>query len=112
MVASRARLEGVYYVGPFWLFAFGIASMPTSVGYQDLAALFARAPDIAAREHSLGSQFGLIEVATYRYDRPIGTAMPEPPRYLNVNFDPANADADSFRIDEPLTARPAAPIAF
>jgi len=110
MVASRARLAGAYYVGPFWLFAFGIASMPTSVGYQDLAALLAHAPDIAEREHSLG--FGLVDVETYRYGRPIGTAMPEPPRYLNVNFDPASADGNSWRIDEPLTARPAAPIAY
>ena len=48
MVASRIRVLGASYSAPFWLSAFCIALMPTSIGYQDLAALIAQRPGIAA----------------------------------------------------------------
>ena len=114
MVASRTRLAGGFSSARFWLSAFCAALMPTSIGYQDLAALFARQPGVSQRwrEHLIASPFGTIEAATFSYGRPIGTTMPQPPGYLLVNFDPSSVDATAWSIAQPLTARPAAQIAY
>ena len=48
MVASRSRTLGVSFTAPFWLSALCGAMTPTSIGYQDLAALIARHPVVAA----------------------------------------------------------------
>jgi Cell Wall Hydrolase len=115
MVASRTWLAGGFSsTGFFWLSAFCAALMPTSIGYQDLAAQFARQPGVAQRwrEHLIASPFGTIDAATFSYGRPIGTTMPQPPGYQLVNFDPGSVDAKAWSIDEPLTARPAAEIAY
>ena len=63
---------------PFWLSAVCAALMPTSIGYQDLAAFFARQPGVSERwrEHLIASPFGTIHAATFSFTRPIGTAMP------------------------------------
>jgi len=92
---------------PFWFSAFFLALMPTSIGYQDLAALLAHQPGFAQRmrEHLMVSPFGTIERATFSYGRPIGTTMPEPLGYQTVNFDPNTLDANTFKIDAPLNAR-------
>jgi Cell Wall Hydrolase len=113
MVASRIRVMGASCSAPFWLSAFCIALMPTSVGYQDLAAFIAQRPGIAAnwRDHLIASPFGTIEPATYSYARPIGTAVPEPLGYQTVNFDPRALDANAWRIDAPLS-RPAKQIDY
>jgi spore germination cell wall hydrolase CwlJ-like protein len=115
MVASRVRVIGAYYPARFWLSAFCAALMPTSIGYQDLAALIAHRPGAPASafEHLIASPFGTIEPATFSYSRPIGTAIPEPLGYFQtVNFDPRSLDAYSWKIDEPLTARPARQIEY
>ncbi len=41
MVASRIRVMSAPLSARFWLSAFCVALMPTSIGYQDLAALVA-----------------------------------------------------------------------
>ena len=107
MVALRARTLGASYSASFWFGAFFIALMPTSIGYQDLAALLAQQPGFLQRspEHLIASPFGTIEPATFTYSRPIGTSMPEPLGYQTVNFDPRTLDANSWQIDAPLTAR-------
>ncbi len=104
MVASRIRVMGASSSASFWLSAFGLALMPTSIGYQDLAALIAHRPGIARdwRDHLIASPFGTIEPATYSYARPIGTAIPEPLGFQAVNFDPRSLDANAWRIDAPL----------
>ncbi len=106
MVASRIRVMSASYSARFWFSAFCIALMPTSIGYQDLAALIAHQPGMPAswREHLIASPFGTIEAATFSYSRPIGTAMPEPLGFQTVNFDPRSLDAYAWKIDEPLTA--------
>jgi hypothetical protein len=98
---------------PFWLSAFCAALTPTSIGYQDLAALIARQPGATAswRDHLIASPFGTINAATISYARPIGTAIPEPLEFQTVNFDPS-INAKAWRIDEPLTARPARAIEY
>jgi hypothetical protein len=63
MVASRVRVIGASCSARFWLSAFCAALMPTSIGYQDLAALLARQPGAAAHwnQHLIASPFGTIE---------------------------------------------------
>ncbi len=114
MIASRIRVMGASYAAPFWLSAFGIALMPSPIGYQDLAALLAQRPAISAdwRDHLIASPFGTIEPATYSYSRPIGTAIPAPLGYQTVNFDPRTLDANAWRIDAPLTAHAAKQIEY
>jgi cell wall hydrolase len=113
MVASRIRVMGASSSASFWLSAFCLALMPTSIGYQDLAALIAHRPGIARdwRDHLIASPFGTIEPATYSYARPIGTAIPEPLGFQTVNFDPRSLDANAWRIDAPLN-RPARQIEY
>ena len=104
MVASRVRAMGL--VSPFWFGAFCLALMPTSVGYQDLAALLGHRPGIeqGVAEHLLVSPLGTVDRATFTYARPLGTSMPEPLGYRTVNFNPSQYDGNSFLIDAPLNA--------
>jgi spore germination cell wall hydrolase CwlJ-like protein len=93
----------------FWFSAFFIALMPTSIGYQDIAALFARQPEAAlpSHRHLIASPFGTIEPATYSYGlRPLGTAMPQPPAIVRVNFDPRSIDTEAWSIHEPFQEQP------
>jgi len=94
MVALRTRTAGASFSAPFWLSAFCAALAPTSIGYQDLAALFARQPGVSERlrEHMIASPFGAIHAATFSFSRPIGTGMPEPLGPQPVNFDPRSLD--------------------
>src|SRR5580692_11189682 len=105
MVASRVRAMSAS-ASPFWFGAFFFALMPTSVGYQDLAALLSQQPSFAqhVRDHLIASPFGTIEPATFSYGRPIGTSMPEPLGYQTVNFDPSSLDRSNFQVDAPLNA--------
>src|ERR1700730_17383127 len=105
MTASRVRIMGAS-PAPFWFSASFLALMPTSIGYQDLAALLAQQPGLSQhwRDHLIASPFGTIERATFSYGRPIGTSMPEPLGYQTVNFDPGSLDRSSFQIDGPLNA--------
>jgi len=104
MLASRIGVTGACCSARFWFTAFCAALMPTSIGYQDLAALI-------AREHAPPSHWHLIispvQAATFSYSRPIGSAVPQPLGFQAVNFDPRSLDAFSWKIDEPIHARPA-----
>ena len=87
---------------PFWFSAFFLALMPTSIGYQDLAALLAQQPGVSQRwrDHLIASPFGTIEPATFSYGRPIGTSVPL--GYQTVNFDPSAVAENAWQIDAPL----------
>src|SRR5271156_2569075 len=108
MVASRVRVLRASNSARFWLSAFCIALMPTSIGYQDLAALIAHRPSMSAGwggEHLIASPFGTIERATFNFTRPIVTVIPAPLEFQNVNFDPRALDAYAWKVDEALTGR-------
>ena len=113
MVALRTRSTGALS-GPFWLSAFCIAFTPTSIGYQDLAAFFARQPGVSERwrDHLIASPFGSIHVATFSFVRPIGTAMPEPFGAQPVNFDPRSLNVKTWSVDAPPMARAALQIEY
>ncbi|MGH6671386.1 MAG: cell wall hydrolase [Xanthobacteraceae bacterium] len=107
-LGARSRALGRSSSTRFWFSAFFIALMPTSIGYQDIAALFAGQPAAPLTQHAhlIASPFGTIEPATYSYGiRPIGTAMPQLPAIVRVNFDPGSVDAQAWSIGQPLQQR-------
>ena len=112
MVASRIGVTGAGCSARFWFSAFCVALMPTSIGYQDLAALIARQHGASAQWHLIASPFGTVEAATFNHTRSIGSAIPEPLGLQTVNFDPRSLDAFSWKIDEPLSVRPARQIEY
>src|SRR5579862_8814110 len=95
------------FSGLFWLSALCTALMPTSIGYQDLAAFFARQPGVSQRwrDHLIASPFGTIHAATFSFSRPIGTGMPEPEGLQQVNFDPRALDVKVWSANEPPVVR-------
>jgi spore germination cell wall hydrolase CwlJ-like protein len=111
-MASRTLALGGCCSARFWLSAFCVALMPTSIGYQEIAALLSPRPALAELPHPrlIPSPFGTIEPATYSYGRqPIGTAMPQPPVFELASFDPKSlVDAPLWTIDRPLRAQRAA----
>ena len=108
MVALRRRPLAALS-GPFWLSAFSAAFAPTTLGYQDLAVLLARQAGVPerAREHLIASPFGTIHAATFRFSRPIGTAMPEPMGPQQANFDPRALDVKYWFGDQATALQPA-----
>lgn len=98
----------------FWLSAICTALMPTSIGYQDLAAFIVRHSGVSQRwrDHLIASPFGTIHAATFSFTRPIGTAMPEPIGPQPVNFDPRAFDVKAWPNDERLMIAPAREIDY
>jgi spore germination cell wall hydrolase CwlJ-like protein len=113
MVALRIRPKGARSVS-FGLGAFWVALMPTSLGYQDIAALIARQPAVSERwrEHLIASPFGTIHAATFSFPQPIGTEMPQPPGFQLVNFDPSSIEVSRNEPQEPLVGASAQPIVY
>src|ERR1700730_5721116 len=111
MAATRVGMLGASSA-PFWFSAFFLALMPTSIGYQDLAALLAQQPGASQRwrDHLIASPFATIERATFSYGRPIGTSVPL--GYQTVNFDPSAVAANGWQIDAPLNATSAEPVEY
>ncbi len=109
MSASRSGVMGACCYVRFWLSAFCAALSPTSVGYQDLAALIGRERQAPSHWHLIVSP---VQAATFSYSRPIGSAIPQPLGFQAVNFDPRSLDAFSWKIDEPIHARPARQIEY
>ncbi|MGA2126711.1 MAG: cell wall hydrolase [Xanthobacteraceae bacterium] len=77
--------------------------MTTSIGYQGLAALVAKQPQVAATVHQspppafaapsfAASPFATIRAATISLPQPLGTAMPQPPRLILASYDPGDRD--------------------
>jgi spore germination cell wall hydrolase CwlJ-like protein len=115
MVASRVRVVRPSNSARFWLSAFCIALMPTSVGYQDLAALIAHRPHIGASfggEHLIASPLGTIERATFSFTRPIGTVIPTAYEIQNVSYDPRALDAYAWKVDEAATGHAARQVEY
>jgi hypothetical protein len=111
MAASRTLALGGCCSARFWFSAFCVALMPTSIGYQEIAALLTRPAAVTQlpQPHLIPSPFGTIEPATYSYGRqPIGTAMPRPPLFELASFDPRSVDASAWSIDAPPQVQRAA----
>ena len=107
MVSRKCRKRQVkIYVG-----ALMLALLPSQTGFQDLGALLAHQPGVAARarEHLIASPFGTIHAAMFSLPRPIGTAIPHPPLYALANFDPSDITGS---IGSQLLGDPHAPLQF
>ena len=109
MSASRNGVTGACGSARFWFSVFCAALMPTSIGYQDIAALIARERVPPSQWHLIISP---VQAATFNYSRSIGSAIPQPLGFQTVNFDPRSLDAFSWKIDEPIHARPARQIEY
>src|SRR5690348_7657473 len=109
MSASRSGVTGACWSARFWFSAVCAALMPTPIGYQDIAALIARERAQPSHWHLIVSP---VQAATFSYSRPIGSAIPQPLGFQNVNFDPHSLDAFSWKVDEPIHARPARQIEY
>jgi len=111
VASGRRRVVSGPFSARFWFSALCLAVMPNSIGYQDIAALVVPPAAASPDWHLIASPFGTIETATFRYTRPIGSAIPEL-QFQNVNFDPRSLDAQAWKIDEPLTPHQARQIEY
>jgi spore germination cell wall hydrolase CwlJ-like protein len=91
--------------------ALAIALLPSHIGFQDLGALLARQPGVAARAHAylIASPFGTIHAATFSMPQPLGTSIPHAPIYALANFDPSAAAGS---IGRQLLGDPNGPLQF
>jgi len=111
MKASRKRPKGAHRRS-FGLILCGLVLMPTSVGYQDLAALIARQPAVTERwrEHVRNSTFGTIHAAIFSFPRPIGSSIPDPYFTQLAALDPRALDVTgSVPLPAPIELQVAAP---
>jgi spore germination cell wall hydrolase CwlJ-like protein len=91
--------------------AFVLALLPSTIGLQDLGALLASQPGVAARARAylIASPFGTIHAATFSMPQPLGTAIPHPPIYALANFDPSDITGS---IGRQLLGDPNGPLQF
>lgn len=76
----------------FASFSLGLcffALLPTEIGYQDIASLLARQPGVAERwqQRMFSPTVGSIQLATFNFTRPIGTALPRTAAYLLASLE-------------------------
>ena len=106
MGVSRRRPKEARYYASFGLGVLVMGLMPNAIGYQDLAALMARQPDVSqrARAHMMASPFGTIHAATFSFPQPVGTMIPEPPlaRLASAATDPAVTGSIPFDSGMPM----------
>ncbi len=82
--------------------------MPTSIGYQDLAALIAQQPAVTERwrQHIRTSTFGTIHAATFSFPRPMGASIPDPYFTQLASVDPGALEATgSISLQAPIETR-------
>jgi spore germination cell wall hydrolase CwlJ-like protein len=81
MSVTRNRPKGVY-IASFGLALCAFSLAPSEIGYQDIASLLARQPGVAERwQKRVYSAAATIQLATYSFGRPIGTAAPQSVTY-------------------------------
>jgi spore germination cell wall hydrolase CwlJ-like protein len=84
---------------------FGL--MPTTIGYQDIAALLARQPGVAERwQQRMFAAPGTVELATYSFGTPIGAAIPRPARVELASLDNASIGITRALQRNPLSRAP------
>ncbi len=106
MSVMRNRPKGARFA----LFGLGLcifALIPTELGYQDIASLLARQPGVAERwQKRVSSAASNIQLATYSFSRPIGTASPQ-----TVDYRLARLDNQGIDITGSVTRNPIVPAA-
>jgi spore germination cell wall hydrolase CwlJ-like protein len=91
-------------------FGLGLCSFaltPTELGYQDIASLLARQPGVAERWQSrVFSAGSTIQLATYSFGRPIGTAAPQTATYRLASLDVRGIDITGAVRRNPIAQMP------
>jgi spore germination cell wall hydrolase CwlJ-like protein len=107
MSVVRNRPKGVRFAS-FGLGLCGVfALIPTEVGYQDIASLLARQPGVAERwQKRVFSAASNIQLATYSFSRPIGTAAPQTATYRLTSLDNQGIDITGSVTRNPLAETP------
>src|SRR5246500_1918458 len=106
MSVLRNRPKGARFAS-FGLGLCVFASIPTEVGYQDIAALLARQPGVAERwQKRVFSAASNIQVATYSFGRPIGTSTPHTATYLLASLDNQGIDITGSVTRNPIVETP------
>lgn len=95
-------------------FGFGLAVfglLPTEIGYQDIASLLARQPGVAERwqKRVFASSANAIQVATFSFGRPIGTALPAMARLQLAKLGGGDPHADDSDITGSIPRNPVIP---
>jgi spore germination cell wall hydrolase CwlJ-like protein len=103
MSVLRNRPKGARFAS----FGFGLcvfALIPNEIGYQDIASLLARQPGVAERwqKRVFAPAVSSIQVATFSFGRPIGTASRG-----SATFQLASLDNQGIDITGSLTRNPA-----
>jgi spore germination cell wall hydrolase CwlJ-like protein len=92
--------------------SFGIglcvfAWMPTEIGYQDIASLLARQPGVAERwQKRVFSAASSVQLATYSFGRPMGTAAPQSANYRLAGLDTQGLDVTGSLTRNPIMQPP------
>jgi spore germination cell wall hydrolase CwlJ-like protein len=88
MSVLRNRPKGARFAS-FGLGLCVFASIPTEVGYQDIASLLARQPGVAERwqKRVFASAVSSIQIATFSFGRPIGTSSPPSAAFQLASLD-------------------------
>src|SRR5438128_5607364 len=106
MFVLRSQPKGARFAS-FGLGLCVFALMPTEIGYQDIASLLARQPGVAERwQKRVFSSAGTIQVATFSFGRPIGTASPQTATYRLASLDNQGIDITGSVTRNPIVAPP------
>jgi spore germination cell wall hydrolase CwlJ-like protein len=103
----RNRPKGARFAS-FGLGLCVFALIPNEIGYQDIASLLARQPGVAERWRTrvFASTVSTIQVATYSFGRPIGTASPQTATYRLASLDNQGIDITGSVTRNPLVQAP------
>jgi len=106
MISSRPGPKGARFA-PFGLAALMLIFIPAYSGRleRNAAAAPAAAQGAPMRYAAIASPFGTIHAATFSFQRPLGTAMPEPPAARLANLDPSGLDVTGALGDRPVRSR-------
>jgi spore germination cell wall hydrolase CwlJ-like protein len=92
MLVERKKPKGARFAS-FGLVLCVFALTPNEIGYQDIASLLARQPGVAERwQKRVFSAAASVQLATYSFGRPIGTATPQSASYRLANLDAQDLD--------------------
>ena len=106
MSVMRNRPKGARFA-PFGLGLCIFALIPSETGYQDIASLLARQPGVAERwQKRVYSAASNIQLATYSFGRPIGTASPQAMSYRLASLDNQGIDITGSVTRNPLVQPP------
>jgi spore germination cell wall hydrolase CwlJ-like protein len=106
MLVMRNRPKGARFAS-FGLGLCIFALMPAEIGYQDIASLLARQPGVAERwQKRVSSAASTIQVATYSFGRPIGTATPQTATLRLARLDNQGIDITGAVTRNPIVQAP------